>query len=106
MADTPIALDAHRGLAAQRATDIRRRLAEVDADRATLRQRRTDLEKLLVAAPAASWPEAAEKARYLISLLAETTAGRDPRRQKIIEGVLGDFRRLAEDAGNTPAPAD
>jgi hypothetical protein len=99
MVDRPIALDEHRGLAEQRATDIRRRLAEVAADQATLRQRRGELEKFLVAAPAASWREAAEKARYLITILAETSAGREPRRQKIIEGVLEDFRRLAEGSG-------
>jgi len=106
MADTPIALDQHRGLAAQRATDIRRRLAEVDADRAALRQRRSELEKFLVAAPATSWREAAEKARYLLTILAETSAGREPRRQKIIEGVLEDFRRLAESTADAPTPAD
>lgn len=99
MVDQPIALDAHRGLAEQRATDIRRRLAEVAADQAALRQRRGELEKFLVAAPAASWREAAEKARYLITILAETSAGREPCRQKIIEGVLEDFRRLAEGSG-------
>ena len=55
MVDQPIALDEHRGLAEQRATDIRRRLAEVQADQASLRQRRGELEKLLVAAPAANW---------------------------------------------------
>jgi len=96
MADKPIALDEHRGLAAQRATDIRRRLAEVAADQAALRQRREELEKFLVAAPAANWREAAEKARYLITVLAETSEGREPRRQKIIEGVFEDFRRLSE----------
>jgi len=105
MVDRPITLDAHRGLAAQRATDIRRRLAEVANDQAALRQRRGELEKFLVAAPASSWCEAAEKARYLIGILAETSAGRDPRRQKIIAGVLEDFRRLAEASEEETAPA-
>ena len=54
MVDKPIALDEHRGLAEQRATGIRRRLAEVAADQAALTQRRGELEKLLVAAPAAN----------------------------------------------------
>jgi hypothetical protein len=102
MVDRPIALDAHRGLAEQRATEIRRRLTEVAADQATLRQRRGELEKFLVAAPATNWREAAEKARYLITILAETAAGREPRRQKIIDSVLEDFRRLAEAAGEMP----
>jgi hypothetical protein len=101
MVDRPIALDEHRGLAEQRATDIRRRLAEVTADYAALQRRRGEIEKLLVAAPAATWREAAEKARYLITILAETSAGREPRRQRIIESVLEDFRRLAESSGET-----
>jgi hypothetical protein len=99
MVDKPIALDEHRGLAEQRATDIRRRLAEVTADQEALRQRRGELEKLLVAAPAANWREAAEKARYLITILAQTSAGREPRRQKIIESVLQDFKRLTAETG-------
>ncbi|MGH6945266.1 MAG: hypothetical protein ACREH6_13730 [Geminicoccaceae bacterium] len=92
----PIVLDEHRGMAAQRATEIRRRLAEVEADQVTLRDRRTELEKFLLAAPASTWPEAADKARYLIGLLAATSVGRDPRRQKLIAGVLDDFAKLAD----------
>ena len=91
----PIVLDEHRGMAAQQATEIRRRLAEVEADQEALRERRTELEKFLLAAPASTWPEAAEKARYLIGLLATTSLARDPRRQKLIAGVLDDFGRLA-----------
>lgn len=106
MADAPIALDDHRGLAAQRATDIRRRLAEVDADRAALRQRRSELETFLVAAPATSWREAADKARYLLTVLSETAAGREPRRQKIIASVLEDFRRLGDSSTDAPASAE
>jgi hypothetical protein len=94
----PIVLDEHRGMAAQQATEIRRRLAEVEADQEALRERRTELEKFLLAAPASSWLEAAEKARYLIGLLATTSLARDPRRQKLIAGVLDDFGRLAGEA--------
>jgi hypothetical protein len=36
MKDSPIILDEHCGMAAQEATEIRRRLAEVEADQATL----------------------------------------------------------------------
>jgi phage terminase Nu1 subunit (DNA packaging protein) len=103
MVDRPIALDEHRGLAEQRATDIRRRLADVQADQAALWQRRGELEKLLVAAPAANWREVAEKARYLIAVLAQTSAGREPRRRKIIDSVIEDFDRLAAEAGEAPA---
>jgi hypothetical protein len=95
MKHDPILLDEHRGMAAQQATEIRRRLAEVEADQVTLRERRTELEKFLLAAPASTWPEAAEKARYLIGLFATTSIARDPRRQKLIAGVLDDFSRLS-----------
>ena len=95
MNDHPTILDEHRGMAAQQATEIRRRLAEVAADQAALRQRRTELEKFLLAAPAGSWADAAEKARYLIMLFATTSLGQDPRRQKLIASVLDDFTRLS-----------
>ena len=95
MKHSPIILDEHREMAAQQATEIRRRLAQVEADQAALRDRRTELEKFLVASPASTWPEAAEKARYLIGLLAQTSIARDPRRQKLIAGVLDDFVRLS-----------
>jgi hypothetical protein len=101
---SPIILDEHREKAAQQATEIRRRLAEVEADQAALRDRRTELEKFLVAAPASTWPEAAEKARYLIGLLAQTSIARDPRRQKLMAGVLDDFARLSGEAA-TPQPS-
>jgi hypothetical protein len=95
--EDPIVLDEHRGMAAQKATEIRRRFSEVEADQATLRQRRTELEKFLLAMPAVTWEEAAEKARYLIALFATTSLGQDPRRQKLIAAVLDDFSRLSEE---------
>jgi hypothetical protein len=100
MQHDPIVLDEHRGMAAQQATEIRRRLAEVEADQAALRERRTELEKFLLSAPAATWLEAADKARYLIGLFATTSMAQDPRRRKLIAGVLEDFRRLSGE----PAP--
>jgi hypothetical protein len=105
MLDKPIALDEHRGMAAQKATEIRRRLAEVEADQTTMRQRRAELERFLVAAPSQTWREVAEKARYLITLLAGASAGRDPRRQKLIDSVLEDFRRLADESADAVVPA-
>jgi hypothetical protein len=103
MTHNPIVLDEHRGMAAQQATELRRRLAEVEADQAALRDRRTELEKFLLVAPASTWPEAAAKARYLIGLLAQTSIARDPRRQKLIAGVLEDFVRLSgEPAAEQP----
>lgn len=95
MENEPVILDARRGMAAQAATDVRRSLAEVEAQRHALEQRQIELETYFAASPSASWEEAADKARYLIQLLAGTSLGRDPRRKKIIAGVLEDFRRLA-----------
>jgi hypothetical protein len=83
-------------MAAQRATEIRRLLAEVEANEKTLRDRQEELEKQLIAAPAATWPEAAEKARYLLGLLASTAIAQDPRRKRLIANVLEDFIRLFE----------
>jgi hypothetical protein len=95
MTDKPINLDEHRGMAAQKATELRRLLAEVAANAEALRLRQDELEAHLVAAQAADWLEAAEKARYLLGLFAATQAAQDPRRQKLIASVLSDFERLS-----------
>jgi hypothetical protein len=97
MVDRPTDLDAHRGMAARKATEIRRRRIEVESDQAALRARQAELEKYLLAAPAEDWPEAVEKARYLLGLFAETPAAEDPRRQKLIARVLEDFERLLQE---------
>jgi hypothetical protein len=98
MTDKTIDLDQHRGMAAQKATGLRRLLSEVEANERTLRLRQAELESHLLAAPAASWQEAAEKARYLLNLFANTLTAQDPRRQKLIAAVLDDFERLARDS--------
>jgi hypothetical protein len=95
MTDTPVQLDEHRGIAAQKATEIRRLVADVEADAQALRLRQEALEEQLVAAPAASWVEAAGKARYLLGLFALTPAAEDPRRQRLIANLLDDFARLS-----------
>ena len=95
MTDEAIRLDEHRGMAAQKATELRRLLADVDANQRALAARQEELEIQLVAAPAESWNEAAAKARYLLNLFALTPAAQDPRRQTLIAAVLGDFARLA-----------
>jgi hypothetical protein len=95
MTDQPVNLDLHRGMAAQKATELRRLLAEVAANEQALRLRQDELEAHLVAAPAADWLEAAEKARYLIRLFASTPSAQDPRKQKLIAAVLSDLERLS-----------
>jgi hypothetical protein len=102
MTTRTIQLDEHRGTAAQKATEIRRLLQGVEADQSALKARLEELETLLIAAPAVTWPDAAEKARYLIGLFAATPAARDPRRKKLISNVLEDMRRLA--GGDEPGP--
>ena len=95
MTDETIKLDTHRGMAAQKATDIRRLVAEVEANERSLRQRQDELELQLVAAPALTWEDAAGKARYLLSIFATTPAAQDPRRQRLIADLLADFIRLS-----------
>jgi hypothetical protein len=85
-------------MAAQHATDLRRLLAEVEENEASLRQRQEDLEDRLTTAPATTWTEAAERARYLLKLFLDTAQGRDPRRQKLVASVLEDFARLSRDS--------
>ena len=95
MADDAVELDDHRGMAAQKSTEIRRRQQAVSADQAALRARQEEFERHAVAAPSASWPEAAVKAQYLIQLFTATPEARNPRRQELIAKVLDDFARLS-----------
>jgi hypothetical protein len=105
MTEKPVDLDAHRGMAAQKDTEIRRDLREVQMDQAALRARRDELEAFLLAAPAATWPEAAAKARYLIELFAATPDAQDPRRKQLIASALQDLARLS-DAAAQPGIAE
>src|SRR5689334_10817154 len=97
MTEKTVDLDQHRGMAAQKATELRRLLADVEANEKVLRLRQDELESQLLAAPAANWQEAADKARYLLNLFGGTAAAQDPRRQKLIAAVLADFKRLADE---------
>jgi hypothetical protein len=83
MTDKPVDLDKRRGMAAQKATSLRRVQADVKANDESLRQRQDALETQLTAAPAASWVEAAEKARYLLGLYAATLASEDTRQHEL-----------------------
>jgi len=100
MSETPVDLDEHRGMAAQKATEIRReRLHQFEKNQADLRQQQEELEKLLLAAPAETWPEAAAKAQYLIKLFAATPDAQDPRRRELIAHALEDLARLSDAEG-------
>src|SRR5438552_1349825 len=96
MIDRTIYLDRRRGMEAQKATDLRRLLAEVEANDRSLRVRQDDLEAHLAAAPAANWEEAAEKARYVLALYAATLTAQDTRRRTLVAAVLEDFDRLLQ----------
>ena len=96
MTAEPVNLDGHRGMAAQRDTEIRRDLHEVQADQAALRDRQEELEDLLDAAPAATRAEAAACARYLLQLFAATPEAQDPCRQRLIARALEDLARFTD----------
>src|SRR5713226_2279311 len=96
VADETSSLDDHRGMAAQRATEARRRKSAVIKDQSALRARREELEKFLFAAPAENWPDAVAKARYLLTLFAESTAADDERYGKLIKALLVDFDHLLD----------
>jgi len=96
MTDRTVELDRHLGMAAQKATDLRRVIAEVESQRAALQQRQDELEKYLVSVPSETWSEAVEKTLYLLSLFSTTAEGQDPRRQKIVADLQADFERLLQ----------
>ena len=100
--DNPIDLDKHRGMAAQKATDIRRVLADVEANAKLLRDKQGVVEIQLLAVPAASWPEAVAKARYVLNLYAASLAPNDTHHRDLVAAVLADFTRLSGEELNKP----
>jgi hypothetical protein len=95
MAEDPTELDQRRSPIAQAATETRRRTVEIRADQAKLLDRKLELERHLFASSSTDWGAAADKARYLLGILALTPTGEDPRIQTMISDVLADFDRLA-----------
>jgi septal ring factor EnvC (AmiA/AmiB activator) len=96
MTDEPVELDRHRGMAAQKSTELRRSLQEVQADQSALRARHEELEKFLLQAPAKTIQDVSAKARYLLELFAASQDASDPRRQRLIADVLADLERLGK----------
>jgi hypothetical protein len=96
MNDKPLDLDKHRGMAAQKATDIRRALAEVENNERQLRERQGALESQLLSVQAASWPEAAAKARYVLNLYVAELGPGDAHHRDLVEAIFADFARLAD----------
>jgi hypothetical protein len=97
MTDEPLDLDKHRGMAAQKATDLRRTLAEDENNARDLRDRQVVVENQLLSIPAASWPEAVAKARYVLNLYAASLAPEDTRHRDLATAVLEDFASLARE---------
>jgi vacuolar-type H+-ATPase subunit I/STV1 len=93
--EQPVSLDGRRGMFAQKQTELRRLLADVQANEQALREKQAELEAQMLSAAASTWEEATEKARYLLSLFAASVSAEDPRRQKLITAVLEDFDRLS-----------
>ncbi|QPF92307.1 hypothetical protein [Bradyrhizobium commune] len=98
MTDHTVDLDKHRGMAAQKATDLRRALAEVETNLKELRERETALENQLLTVPASSWPDAAAKARYLLNLYAASLPAEDTRHRALVAALFDDFARLSGDS--------
>lgn len=97
MTDEPFDLDTHRGMAAQKATDLRRALAKVESDATDLRARQARFENQLLSLPAVSWPDAAAKARYVLNLYAAGLSPEDSLHRDLVAAILEDFARLAGD---------
>lgn len=98
MSEEPLDLDKHRGMAAQKATDLRRTLAEVETHARELRDRQIALENQLLSVPAETWQEAAAKARYALNLYAVSLPPEDTRHRNLVAAILDDFVRLGRDA--------
>ena len=97
MNEPPIELDKRRGMAAQKATDIRRILADVEANAKLLRDKQGVVEIQILAAPAASWPEAVAKARYVLNLYSAGLSPTDTHHRDLVTAVLADLTRLSGD---------
>jgi hypothetical protein len=96
--DDPVDLDKHRGMAAQKATDMRRALADVEANAKMLRERQSAVEAELLAVPATSWVEAVAKARYVLNLYAASLPVADSHHRDLVAAVLADLARLSDDS--------
>jgi uncharacterized protein YjbI with pentapeptide repeats len=83
--------------------EIWHHLSELEREEGTLRRRQVELERVLFAAPSATWMEAAERAQYLLTLFAAILDGRDARRRQIIASVVDDLARLSSEQARAAA---
>ena len=96
--DKPLDLDRHRGMAAQKATGIRRVLADAESNARDLRDREAAVESQILSTPAASWPEAAAKARHVLNSYAAGLEAHDTYHRDLVTAVLADFDRLSNES--------
>jgi hypothetical protein len=96
VSDNPLDLD-NTAACAQKATDITHVLADVENNARDLRDRQGVLENQLLSVPAAAWPEAATKARYILNLYAAGLAPADTHHRDLVTAVLADFVRLSDE---------
>jgi len=68
-------------------------VAEVEAKETLLRERQRAVEIELLSVPAANWPDAVAKARYVLNLYAASVAPADTHRD-LVASVLADLTRL------------
>ncbi|MGY4571994.1 hypothetical protein [Bradyrhizobium sp. USDA 3256] len=94
MTDEPLDLDKHRGMVAQKATEIRRAMTDVESRARELRERQSVLESGLMSVATTSWPEAAAKARYVLNIYAASLSPGDTRHRDLVAAILADFARL------------
>lgn len=98
MSDIPVDLDKRRGMAAQKATELRRALAEVESNLKEVREQEAELETRLMSVPAASWQEAAAKAGYVLNLYAASLPPDDTRHRALVAALFDDFARLSTES--------
>lgn len=103
MSPDSVDLDGHRSEVDQQATDLRRQLEAVRHDQGRLEQRQNAFDAFIAAGPAQNWPEAAARAQYVIQLLMDSYAVRDPRQRELAARVFSDFAALT---GRPPTDSD
>ena len=96
MTEIPIELDKHRGMAEQKATDIRRVIADVEANAKLLRDKQGVLNREPRHASHLV-PEAVAKARYVSTCYSAGLPATDTHHRDLVSAVLADLTRLSRE---------
>jgi hypothetical protein len=89
-----IDLDQHRGMAAQKTTDLRRLMADVEANERALRSRQDKLEITRLRRRRGIGPKPPRRRDICSIFLPLPSPPKIPVKQKLIAAVLDDFERL------------